>query len=169
MRPHDIAILLKLVSLNGNSWQLSTLANDTHISLSEISESLNRSKVAGLLNSDKKQINRQNLMEFIEHGIRYVFPQQPGALVRGMPTAHSHPFMKKMFPGQMEFVWPNDKGKVIGQMIEPFYPKQSEAVNKDEKYYKLLSLVDVIRVGKSREIKYALAELKKDILDGLPN
>lgn len=169
MRPHDIAILLKLVSLKGNSWQLSTLANDTHISLSEISESLNRSKVAGLLNSDKKQINRQNLMEFIEHGIRYVFPQQPGALVRGTPTAHSHPFMKKMFPGQTEFVWPNDKGKVIGQMIEPFYPKQSEAVNKDEKYYKLLSLVDVIRVGKTREIKYALTELKKDILDGLPN
>jgi hypothetical protein len=34
-------------------------------------------------------------MEFIEHGFRYVFPTKPGAIVTGMPTAHSHPYFKK--------------------------------------------------------------------------
>jgi hypothetical protein len=27
--------------------------------------------------------------EFLIHGLKYVFPAYPGALVRGVPTAHS--------------------------------------------------------------------------------
>ena len=64
----------------------------------------------------------------------------------------------------MNYVWPDNKGIVMGLMVEPFYPKQVEAVNEDEVYYKLLSLVDVIRVGKVREVKYAVNELRKNIL-----
>jgi len=30
-------------------------------------------------------------MEFLEHGVRYVFPAEPGSLTRGVPTAHAHP------------------------------------------------------------------------------
>lgn len=61
----------------------------------------------------------------------------------------------------MNYVWPDNKGKIMGLMIEPFYPRQVEAVIEDQEYYKLLALVDVIRVGKVREIKYAVNELKK--------
>jgi hypothetical protein len=50
-------------------------------------------------------------------------------------------------------------------MIEPFYPKQVEAVKEDEIFYKLLAMVDVIRVGKVREVKYAINELRKNILN----
>ncbi len=52
----------------------------------------------------------------------------------------------------------------MGLTIEPFYKKQVEAVKEDQEYYRLLALVDVIRVGKVREIKYAVNELKKFIL-----
>jgi len=51
----------------------------------------------------------------------------------------------------------------MGLTIEPFYPKQVEAVMEDQLYYKLLALVDVVRVGKVREIKYAINELNKII------
>lgn len=51
-------------------------------------------------------------------------------------------------------------------MIEPFYKKQVEAVKEDQEFYKLLALVDVILVGKVREIEYAVDELKKNILHG---
>ncbi len=61
----------------------------------------------------------------------------------------------------MAYVWPSNKGKVMGLMIEPLYPKQVEALSDDDRYYKLLSLVDLIRVGKTREINYAIKELKK--------
>ena len=165
MRPQDVAILLKIVSINNEDWQLVSLANSMRISISEISESLNRSRIANLIDYRKKKINRQNLFEFLEYGVRYVFPQEPGSLVRGIPTAHSHPTMKRVFLSEMDYVWPDNKGSTMGLMIEPFYPKQTEAVNEDELYYKLLTLVDVIRVGKVREIKYAVTELKKSILN----
>ena len=169
MRPQDVAILLKIVSRKNENWQLMELANSLRISISEISESLNRSRIAGLIDYSKKKVNRQNLFEFLEHGVRYVFPQEPGAMVRGIPTAHSHSSMKKKFISEMDYVWPDNKGKIVGLLIEPFYPKQVEAVKEDEVYYKLLSLADVIRVGKVREVKYAVNELRKSILDESPH
>ncbi len=164
MRPQDVAILLKIISMNGQQWQLVSLSNSLHISISEISESLNRSLLANLIDYNKKLVNRQNFLEFLEHGVRYVFPQQPGSMVRGIPTAHSHPFMKKKILSEINYVWPSNNGSVMGLTIEPFYPKQVEAVEEDQTYYKLLALVDVIRVGKVREVKSAVDELKKEIL-----
>lgn len=164
MRPQDVAILLKIVSMGSENWQLLGLSNVLKISISEISESLNRSRLAGLIDYNKKKVNRQNLLEFLEHGVRYVFPEHPGAMVRGIPTAHSHPDMKKKFMSEMDYVWPDHKGEAMGLTIEPFYKKQVEAVKEDREYYRLLALVDVIRVGKVREVKYAVNELKKHIL-----
>lgn len=165
MRPQDVAILLKITALGSQQWQLAGLANALHISISEVSESLNRSRIANLIDYNKKKINRQNLLEFLEHGVRYVFPQQPGAMVRGMPTAHAHPFMKKSFISEMNYVWPYSKGDAMGLSIEPFYSKQPEGVKDDEVYYKLLALVDVVRVGRVREVKHAVNELKRIILE----
>ena len=163
MRPHDVAILLKIIAINDPHWQLVGLSHSIKISMSEISESLNRSRLANLVDYNKKTIHRQNLLEFLEHGVRYVFPQQPGSMVRGIPTAHSHPFMKNYFISDLNYVWPDSKGNVMGLAIEPFYPRQVEAVIEDQEYYKLLALVDIVRVGKVREIKFAVKELKKII------
>jgi len=163
MRPQDIAILLKIIAMNGQSWQISGLSHSLFISLSEVSESLNRSRIAGLIDYNKKNVNKLSLLEFIEHGVKYVFPQEPGAMVRGIVTAHSHPFMKKVFASENDYVWPDRNGDILGLTIEPFYAKQVEAVKQDELYYKLLALVDVIRVGKIREVKYAVEALKSEI------
>jgi hypothetical protein len=168
MRPQDVAVLLKMIAITNKGIgqvQLMQLSGSMFISLSEVSESLNRSRIAGLIDYDKKRVSRQNLMEFLEHGIRYVFPQKPGILVRGIPTAHSHPFMRKSFSGEANYVWEDAKGKLIGEQIEPLYAKQTEAVKIDAVFYKLLALVDVVRVGKVREIKVGIAELKKIILN----
>jgi hypothetical protein len=165
IRPQDIAILMKVVSLGNQTWQLTVLSNSLAISISEISESLNRSRLAKLIDYEKKKVNRQNLLEFLEHGIKYVFPQQPGSMVRGIPTAHSHPFLKEIFISEMNYVWPDSKGEIMGLSIEPLYPKQIHAVKDKPVFYKLMALIDVVRVGKVREIKFAVAELKKQILN----
>ena len=164
MRPQDVAILVKIISLDNQPWQLMSLSHKLFISVSEISESLNRSQIASLIDYNKKNINRQNLMEFLEYGVRYVFPQKPGSLIRGIPTAHSHPLMKNSFISEVNYVWPDIKGEVMGLMIEPFYPKQVEAIKLDPVFYELLSLIDVIRVGKVREINFAVNALRKNIL-----
>lgn len=87
MRPQDIVILLKIIALGKQTWQLKDLARQLFISPSEVSESLNRSQLAGLIDYDKKKVSRQSLMEFLQYGLHYVFPQHPGAMVNSMPTA----------------------------------------------------------------------------------
>ena len=164
MRPQDIVILLKIIALGKNSWQLKDLANELFISPSEVSESLNRSWLAGLIDYEKKRVNRQSLIEFLQYGLHYVFPQHPGSLVNGIPTAYDHPSMDQQFKNDQVYVWPDARGKVRGLTIEPFYPKQTEAIKKDEKLYELLALVDVIRVGRRREIKAAVDALSKIML-----
>lgn len=165
MRPQDIAILLKIVALGRDDWQIQPLSNELRISISEISESLNRSRLAGLIDFKKKRPNRNSLLEFLQHGVKYVFPQSPGAMSKGMPTAHSHPFMKKHFHSDNNYVWPKAKGEMIGQLVEPFYERQPEAAGDDSKFYLLLALVDAIRVGRVRESKLATDELRRILLN----
>jgi predicted transcriptional regulator len=65
MKPQDIILLLKILTIKEN-WQYRDLSTSLFISISEISESLNRSFLAGLIDESKKRVFRQSLMEFIE-------------------------------------------------------------------------------------------------------
>ncbi len=160
MRPQDIVILLAIVTFGKNDWLIKDLALSLHISQSEVSESLNRSQVAGLIDFNKRRVNRHALHEFLEFGLPYVFPVQPGSVVSGMPTAHSHPALKSKIISEQFYVWPDPAGSVRGFAVEPLYKQQVKAVRENKELYKLLAMVDVLRVGNRREIKLA-----KDILD----
>ncbi len=164
MRPQDVIILLKLLTIKEPIWQYRDLASSLFISISEISESLNRSHIAGLVDESKRKVHRKSLMEFIEFGLHYVFPQFPGSMVTGIPTAHSYKFYASKFASELNYVWPDDKGTMRGLSIEPLYKTVVKAVKEDEQLYKLLASIDIIRVGKAREMKVAIAELKKTIL-----
>lgn len=160
MRPQDIVILLELLVNPSLSHQKKDLAARLYISQSEVSESLNRSIQAGLV-SNKSKVYKQSFLEFIRYGFRFVYPASPGGMIHGIATAHSHPFMKKMFESQLQYVWPDFKGQELGLSIDPLYSKQTEAVKENPNLYKALALLDVVRVGKTREISVALAELEK--------
>jgi predicted transcriptional regulator len=164
MRPQDVVILLKILTIDTPDWQYRDLAQSLSISISEISESLNRSHLAGLIDVSRKKVFRQSLTEFIQYGLHYVFPQAPGTMVTGIATAHSHPFYKKKIISEINFVWPDEDGDIRGLAIQPLYKSVTKAVKKDEALYKLLASVDIIRVGKTRETKLAIEELKKFIL-----
>ena len=164
--PQDIVILLKITTYINKPWSQLALAEELVISQSEVSKSLMRSKYASLLDHTGKKVMRMALMEFLEYGIKYVFPQQPGAIVRGIPTAHSAPPLNAVFQSQEQYVWPSASGTVRGQSIQPLYPSVVQAVKYDENLYELLALVDAIRVGRAREKEMAIEELKKRLLDG---
>lgn len=165
MRPQDIVVLLKIVSKKDQPWQNKDLANELFISPSEISESLNRSSMAGLIESErKKKVYKQSLTEFIEHGLHYVFPALPGSMVNGLYTAHSHPFMQQHFSSELNYVWPDARGHMRGLSIEPLYKEQVKAAQKDSDLYLMLALIDVIRVGRVRELKIAIEKLREKIL-----
>lgn len=139
------------------------LSYELGISASEISESMNRSVIAGLIAPDKKRLMKSALLDFLEFGLRYVYPQQAGALVRGLPTAHSAPPLNEIIVSEEQFVWPFAGGKVRGQAVEPLHPKLPEACSKDPDFYQMMALCDALRVGKVRERNIAMEELKKRI------
>ena len=164
MRPQDVVILLKIITYDDQPWFQKPLSEELNMSQSEISQSIARSKFAGLLDSSGKMVRRIALMEFLQYGISYVFPQQPGAIVRGLPTAHAAPPLNNIIQSQESYVWPSGKGKIRGQSITPLYPSVIDAAQKDSYLYELLALVDAIRVGRAREKEIAILELRKRIL-----
>ena len=164
MRPQDIVILLKVISLavRDKPWQYRDLSVSLSISISEISESFSRSEQAGLING--KRVARNSLMEFIQFGLKYVFPQRPGSIATGVPTAHSHPFYKEKIVNSHPYVWPSFDGSARGESIEPLHKGLITSTSQDEVFYLLMVSVDMIRVGKAREIQMAIEEIKKYIL-----
>jgi transcriptional regulator with XRE-family HTH domain len=164
IKPQDIVVLLKLVAINNENWNQKQLAEELKMSQSEISQSLQRLQYCGLLLS--KQVMRLALVDFLQYAIAYVFAQKPGAIVRGISTAHSAGALNKTIISNEQYVWPYAKGNVRGQSIIPLYPSVPDAAQKDEKLYELLALVDAIRVGRVREKELAIEALRNKILNG---
>jgi hypothetical protein len=64
MRPQDIVVLLKIISMQNQEWRNIDIANALNLSASEVSEALNRSKIAKLLDGKKKSVNPNSLKNF---------------------------------------------------------------------------------------------------------
>ena len=165
MRPQDIVILLKILCYGTTSWFSKDLARELNLSPSEISNALNRNAEAGLIDTEKKIVKKQALLEFLVHGIQYVFPERPKEMVRGILTAHSHPFFKNKIVSEVQYVWPDAESDERGFSVQPLYLGAVVAAKKDDKLYLLLALVDVIRLGKVRERTIAIKELESIIVN----
>ncbi len=163
MRPHDIAILLKIASKGQQNWYMKDLSYELGISASEISESITRSVFSGLISSDKKTLNKLALIDFLRSGLQYVYPQHPGSMVRGIGTAHTASPLNNQIMSEEPFVWPFAKGNIRGHAITPLHPNIPEACLRDDKFYELMALTDAIRVGKVREKQLAVEMIKERI------
>lgn len=167
MQGQDIALLLKLAIQDEPRLQSKDLAESLSISPSEVSKALKRCADAGLLYiaDSEKRVNRSGLMEFLSHGLKYVFPPARGSMVRGVPTAVSAEPLKSHFLEDREppAVWPYGEGKVRGISLAPLYKGAPKAALRDPKFYTVLALCDAIRSGRTRERNLAVELLKKEI------
>ena len=163
MKPQDVVVLLKVIALNDDNWQQIPLAHSLKMSQSEVSQSVARSKYAGLLDDSGKKVMRQALYNFLQYGLAVVFPAKPGAVVRGIPTAHSASPLNKEISSGEDYVWPFAQGNVRGHGITPLYATVPQAALDDEQLHALLALTDALRVGKAREKNIAVQELKNRI------
>lgn len=163
LKPQDIVVLLKVYNWKDQPWSYSQLANSLGMSASEVHASLKRCEASGLYLSSSRHIRKQPLLEFLTHGLKYVFYTQPGALMRGIPTAHSAEPLKSLLAAHPEevYVWPDAQGTIRGQSIEPLYRSVPVAVGGDPDLYAQLSLIDAIRVGRTRDRRLAEGELEK--------
>ncbi len=60
MRPQDVVILLKILTIPEAGWQYRDLSSLLFISISEIAESLHRSHIAGLIDESKRKVHRMS-------------------------------------------------------------------------------------------------------------
>jgi hypothetical protein len=92
LKPQDVVVLLKLgLTREGAATTLAKLGAELGISASEVHAAINRAAAAGLLDLEHRRPRVLPFLEFLEHGIRYVFVSRPGGITRGIPTAHSAP------------------------------------------------------------------------------
>lgn len=166
MKSQDIAVLLYIAQYCEGKYRVSDLANALKISQSEVSEALNRCRIARLLDADEKIVYRNNLYEFIIYGLKYVFPVEPGTIVRGIATAHSAPPLnKKIVAGAESYVWSYSDGNAQGIAIAPLYKTLPAIAVDHPEFYELLCLVDACRIGKAREVNLAREILKERLIN----
>lgn len=166
MKPQDVLVLLKMAAHPDRRFAQAELARELGMSVSEVNGSLSRSAAARLVlraaPRDWRPVTPA-LLEFLVHGLRYVFPAMPGEIVRGMPTAWAAPPLDAEFARASEDlppVWPDAEGSVRGQAVAPLYRSVPKAARQDPILYELLALVDAIRIGRARERESAVRQLR---------
>lgn len=163
LKPQDVLFLLKLVVLKGPTSIFPAVPEALGLSKAEVHNSAKRARSARLLSHDSWNPLRRNLLEFLVHGVKYVFPARYGSESIGIPTAYAAPPLNAEIAssGSTVPVWPDPEGSVRGQAIYPLYPSAPEAARRDPVLYELLALVDAIRIGNVREQLLAESLLKE--------
>ncbi len=170
IKKQDIVLLAKLLISADTTSTYAGLGRALHISPSEIHAASRRLRQAQLLSPDGHPI-RSSALEFLIHGFKYVFPAEyRPRLTRGIPTAHAAPVAAGVFTQDDERipVWPSPLGTRKGHGIEPLYPTVVDMVEDDSGLYALLALLDMIRMGKAREIVWAKQKIT-EIVGHEPN
>ncbi len=161
LKPQDVLVVLKLaVAREGTSYPGMALA--LGMSPSEVHAAVKRASGCGLLNTSTRRPNRSALLEFLIHGVRYVFPAEHGGITRGVATSYAAPPLKDKVVGgeEMPPVWPDPQGEVRGEELRPLYRSVPVAARNDPELYELLALVDAVRSGRARERGLAVKELQ---------
>lgn len=164
MKPVDTVIAAKLVSVAISGIPYADLAEALKISIAEAHAATKRLVQAKLFKDTGRQVpypKRQALLEFWVHGLKYVYPAELGAPVRGIPTSIGAAPLNQEFatPDGGVPIWPSPEGTLRGPALKPIHPRALSAIS-DERVYELLSLIDALREGRVREQKLAADLLK---------
>ena len=168
IKKQDIVLLAKLLSSTDCERTYAGLGRALSISPSEIHAASRRLREAQLLSPDGRPV-RSSALEFLLHGFKYVFPAEfRPRMTRGIPTAHAAPVAAGAFSQNDELVpvWPSPAGDRKGHGIEPLYPTVVEVVGKDPALYGFLALLDMLRMGKAREVAWAKQKITEMVGNG---
>ncbi len=159
LKPQDVLVGLKLIAIGEEKWYLAHLAKSLRISVGAAHNAVSHLRSAGLVHEKDGAalVTRGRMVDFLVHGApAMLYPVMVG-ITRGIPTSTDGPPLAGKFTRRDDVptVWPVSNGKVKGVGLEPIYDTVPLAVAEDAKLYDLLTLVDVMRVGRARERKVA--------------
>ena len=170
LKPQDTVLALKYWSLKQDSLDSSVrdIAESIGISASEVSKGAKRLVAARIVVERDARMFAESgaLLEWLSYGVRYAYPQESVGYGRGMATSWNCPILKsEMIPPTPALVWPVSGGDVEGALIKPFHESVPVAAGKDERLYRVLSLLEAIRGGKPRELGIA-RRILTDLIKG---
>lgn len=168
LKPQDLLVLLKVAAHSPKRWTYAALGDSLAMSASEAHASVKRAVASGLAVAPSRgewSPNRPNLLEFVLHGARYVWPAIAGPVKRGVPTAFgAEPLIGQLnaAPGEAP-VWAHPHGKAKGPSLSPLYRTAPEAALADPALHRLLALLDALRTGRARERSLAAKLMESEL------
>ena len=162
LQAQDLVLAIHLL-IEDRPWTFQSASDSLGISASQTHAAWKRLVHAKLADAEFKKVIRRNLLEFICCGAKYCFPPTMKGIGSGMPTAHTHPKLKKLLlSGEADrYVWPTSVGKAKGTTIEPLHKAAIHLAQNSEKAYEVLAAFDALRSGKTRDQEVAISILKE--------
>ena len=170
LKGQDVAIVIKLLLKHNakEKVEFKVIAHELFISQSEVTKSIKRLQTARLLtrySDDTIELHKHEMMEFFVHSVKYNFPAEVNIATRGMAAAYSALPIKKTIVSDECYVWPYIQGESKGLALTPLYKTLPNALDRspDEKFYAIISALDLLRLGGKRENKIAKELLENHI------
>jgi hypothetical protein len=152
VKKSDVYVLAGLLAERGE-WTYRSLAERLDVPHPVIQRALARAQEADLYSGERREVHVPHFEEFAIHALRFVAPAQLGRLVPGVPAAWAAKPMVGAIRSSGDEpppVWPDAKGKVRGQAIEPLHPAAPKAVGDWAELGEILALLDSLRAGDAR-------------------
>jgi len=165
LKPQDLAVALKLVTLGESRLAYAELAKRLRLSQFEAHAAVQRLMAARLVvdMGDGSRPIMAALRSFVVYGAAYCYPAVRGEVTIGFPTAYAVSPLKDLvlFSQEMPPVWPHPEGTARGTALLPLYEKLPLAALDDPELYELLALFDALRMGQARERELATKLLEE--------
>lgn len=154
LKPQDVVVLAKLVSMDDPSVPIHRLAGALSMSPSEVHHAIHRAADAALVrvvehrtHAHEKHVDRVALLELALSGLKYVFPAVAQTHARGIPTGWASPALAvgASTPEVLPPVWPTEDGPVAGLAVTPLYRCVPRVAQEDPRFYALMASIDAIR------------------------
>jgi hypothetical protein len=153
LRPSDVVVACQLVI--SSTVQFAAISEATGISVGECHGAVQRLVMASLVSPISRRSIGELLVRFLVSGVPHAFPPAVGPAVVGVVTAHSAPVFSGLITAPEPYVWPDLDGTVRGLALTPLFPRAGELVRRNAPLYTLLTIVDALRVGHTREKEIA--------------
>ncbi len=154
LKPQDVLVLLKLAVNRELEWTYASLSASVGMSASETHASIGRSTSAGLFSEATRRPSARRFLEFVIHGVPYAFySERRIPTTRGMLTGFPAPPLDgpSGYMYEQLYVWPTVDGQDAGWSVDPLYRSAPFAARQDDSLYRVLALVDELRLGRARE------------------
>jgi DNA-binding transcriptional MocR family regulator len=166
LSPTDIYVLAGVLAADREQLTLRQLAAALQIDHTLVHRALKRAEVAGLYASATKTVNRASFEELMTHAARFIAPARLGQLTRGVPAAWAAEPISAIIrqpKGEPPPVWPDARGSVRGQTLEPLHPAAARASRESPELARLLTIIDSLRAGDVRVRTVAADSLHKTL------